>query len=132
MTEAEVERAAALCGKAGAWLILDNTYHHFTYGEGRRHHCAAAPHVINIFSFSKASPASGVAVVAGAAVCSLHFQSMCPHILGGSCDTGTVPSHPLPMAASESGSRRLSRAAEQLARVCSRGAVMRAFCRRLA
>ncbi|KAI3437662.1 hypothetical protein D9Q98_000112 [Chlorella vulgaris] len=54
MTEAEVERAAALCGEAGTWLVLDNTYYHFTYGEGRRHHCAAGPHVINIFSFSKA------------------------------------------------------------------------------
>jgi hypothetical protein len=124
MTPEEVEKAAALCGAAGAWLVLDNTcepcqHHacwscrhaavpsccfgcfdaqpslsgraqkpasaplvqqscampatkslpclctppptpgplaadeHFVYGEGRRHHCVAAPHVINIFSFSK-------------------------------------------------------------------------------
>lgn len=59
MTQEEVERAAALCGAAGAWLVLDNTYEHFTFGQDgdgapRQHHCVAAPHVVNIFSFSKA------------------------------------------------------------------------------
>ncbi|KAL4428806.1 hypothetical protein ABPG77_005244 [Micractinium sp. CCAP 211/92] len=59
MTQEEVERAAALCGAAGAWLVLDNTYEHFTFGHDgdgapRRHRCVAAPHVVNIFSFSKA------------------------------------------------------------------------------
>jgi aspartate/methionine/tyrosine aminotransferase len=54
MKPEEVERAAALCAEAGAWLVLDNTYEHFVFGEGR-HHCAAGPHVIHIFSFSKAS-----------------------------------------------------------------------------
>lgn len=53
MKPEEVERAAALCAEAGAWLVLDNTYEHFVFGEGR-HHCAAGPHVIHIFSFSKA------------------------------------------------------------------------------
>ena len=48
----EVERAATLCAAAGAWLVLDNTYEHFVYG-GRQHHCVGAPHVINLFSFSK-------------------------------------------------------------------------------
>jgi hypothetical protein len=44
-------------------------YEHFVYGEGQ-HHCVAAPHVINIFSFSKAGRSSRAPVahaIAGAA-----------------------------------------------------------------
>lgn len=36
-----------------AWQLLDNTYEDFVY-DGRHHHAVDAPHVINIFSFSKA------------------------------------------------------------------------------
>ncbi|EFN55891.1 hypothetical protein CHLNCDRAFT_94487 [Chlorella variabilis] len=56
MSAEEVERAAELCAAAGAWLVLDNTYEalHFVYGEGRRHHCVAAPHVINLSSKTQA------------------------------------------------------------------------------
>jgi aromatic aminotransferase len=53
LTRHEVERAQALCEQAKAWLVLDNTYEHFVYGD-ERHTCIAAPNVINIFSFSKA------------------------------------------------------------------------------
>jgi katanin p60 ATPase-containing subunit A1 len=35
-------------------LVLDNTYEYFVYDAGRPFHCVEAPHVINIFSFSKA------------------------------------------------------------------------------
>ncbi|GAB4819316.1 hypothetical protein N2152v2_006362 [Parachlorella kessleri] len=54
LSTAELERASELCRRAGAWLLLDNTYEHFVYN-GRQHHCIAAPHVLNLFSFSKAS-----------------------------------------------------------------------------
>lgn len=59
MEPAEVERAAALCGAAGAWLVLDNTYEHFVYGAGRRHACVAAPHVINLFRRGRGWPLLG-------------------------------------------------------------------------
>lgn len=48
----EIERASQMCAAAGAWLVLDNTYENFVY-DGREHFCLSAPHVINIFSFSK-------------------------------------------------------------------------------
>ena len=53
LTKGELQRASAICGAAGAWLVVDNTYEHFTY-EGESHHCVNGPHVINLFSFSKA------------------------------------------------------------------------------
>lgn len=53
MTQQEVQRAAEICGAAGAWLILDNTYEDFVY-DGRQHHTATGDHVIHVFSFSKA------------------------------------------------------------------------------
>ena len=37
----------------GAWLVLDNTYEHFVYGDSK-HHTIGADNVINLFSFSKA------------------------------------------------------------------------------
>ncbi|KAJ9522315.1 hypothetical protein QJQ45_008209 [Haematococcus lacustris] len=49
----EVQEAAALCSAAGCWLVLDNTYEDFCY-DGLQHTCASGPHIINIFSFSKA------------------------------------------------------------------------------
>jgi aspartate/methionine/tyrosine aminotransferase len=39
----ELDRAAALTGAAGAWLVIDNTYGQFVY-EGRQHYCPAGPH----------------------------------------------------------------------------------------
>ncbi|CAL5223689.1 g6241 [Coccomyxa viridis] len=48
-----LERAAQLTARAGAWLVMDNTYEHFVY-EGLQHHCISAPHIIHLFSFSKA------------------------------------------------------------------------------
>ncbi len=47
-----LERAAQLTARAGAWLVMDNTYEHFVY-EGLQHHCISAPHIIHLFSFSK-------------------------------------------------------------------------------
>ena len=52
LSKAELQRASDLCEKAGAWLVMDNTYEHFTY-EGREHICVSGSHVINIFSMSK-------------------------------------------------------------------------------
>lgn len=53
LTKTELERAAALTEAAGCWLVMDNTYEHFTYG-GVEHACVSGRNVINIFSFSKA------------------------------------------------------------------------------
>mmetsp|Transcript_71576 Transcript_71576/g.226056 ORF Transcript_71576/g.226056 Transcript_71576/m.226056 type:complete len:317 (+) Transcript_71576:37-987(+) len=53
MGRRELERARDLCAAAGTWLVMDNTYEHFTY-DGREHVCVSGPHVINVFSFSKA------------------------------------------------------------------------------
>lgn len=52
LSREELERASSICAAAGAWLIVDNTYEHFTYG-GARHECVHGPHIINVFSFSK-------------------------------------------------------------------------------
>ena len=52
MSKVELQRAHKLCEQAGAWLVVDNTYEHFTY-DGREHTCVSGPHVINIFSMSK-------------------------------------------------------------------------------
>lgn len=53
LTREELDRAVDLCAKAGSWLVLDNTYENFVY-DGRQHYTPAGPHVIHIFSFSKA------------------------------------------------------------------------------
>jgi aspartate/methionine/tyrosine aminotransferase len=58
LTAAEVRRAAALCAAAGAWLLLDNTYEDFCF-DGRQHACAAGPHILHLFSFSKAYGMAG-------------------------------------------------------------------------
>lgn len=52
LSREELQRASAICAAAGAWLVVDNTYEHFTYG-GAQHECVHGPHIINIFSFSK-------------------------------------------------------------------------------
>ncbi|MCO5611213.1 hypothetical protein L7F22_065464 [Adiantum nelumboides] len=48
-----LERISALCSKAGAWLLVDNTYEYFMF-DGLRHSCIEGDHIVNIFSFSKA------------------------------------------------------------------------------
>ena len=53
LSKAEIERAAALTEATGCWLVMDNTYEHFTY-DGVEHACVSGRNVINIFSFSKA------------------------------------------------------------------------------
>lgn len=56
MERGELEEASRMCSRADAWLVVDNTYEHFTY-DGATHHCVSGPHVINLFSFSKVSTA---------------------------------------------------------------------------
>jgi aspartate/methionine/tyrosine aminotransferase len=49
----ELDRAAEATRRAGAWLVVDNTYADFTY-DGREHYCPAGGHVVHVFSMSKA------------------------------------------------------------------------------
>jgi aromatic aminotransferase len=53
MSEDELHRAQAMTEAQGCWLVIDNTYEHFTYN-GTEHACINGSNVINIFSFSKA------------------------------------------------------------------------------
>lgn len=53
LSREELDRAVELCAKAGCWLVIDNTYEDFVYG-GRQHYAPQGPHIIHIFSFSKA------------------------------------------------------------------------------
>ena len=48
-----LRRISELCKNAGCWLVVDNTYEYFMY-DGLKHTCVEAPHIINVFSFSKA------------------------------------------------------------------------------
>jgi len=52
--KATLEEASALCAEYGAWLVLDNCYEHFAYPDQEPHACIEAPHIVNLFSFSKA------------------------------------------------------------------------------
>jgi aspartate/methionine/tyrosine aminotransferase len=51
-----LQEARAVCEQAHCWLVVDNTYEHFTYGsaESYAHSCVEGPNVVNVFSFSKA------------------------------------------------------------------------------
>eukprot|EP00933_Yihiella_yeosuensis_P025323 TRINITY_DN19671_c0_g1_i1.p1 TRINITY_DN19671_c0_g1~~TRINITY_DN19671_c0_g1_i1.p1 ORF type:complete len:465 (-),score=65.34 TRINITY_DN19671_c0_g1_i1:108-1502(-) len=51
-----LDRLSAACAKHDAWLVVDNTYEHFTYEQDGfpSHVCASGDHVVNVFSFSKA------------------------------------------------------------------------------
>lgn len=46
--------ASELCAAHGAWLVMDNTYEHFAYPNEEAHACIEGPHILNLFSFSKA------------------------------------------------------------------------------
>jgi aspartate/methionine/tyrosine aminotransferase len=48
-----LRRISELCKNAGCWLVVDNTYEYFMY-DGLKHTCVEAPHIVNVFSFSKA------------------------------------------------------------------------------
>ena len=50
-----LQRLADMTAAAGAWLVCDDTYESFLYS-GKPHVAINAPHVVHIFSFSKASP----------------------------------------------------------------------------
>ena len=43
-----------LCAAYGVWLVVDNTYELFEYPAEEPHACIEGPHVLNLFSFSKA------------------------------------------------------------------------------
>lgn len=48
-----LKRISDICQRAGSWLVVDNAYEYFTYGD-LKHSCVEGTHVINLFSFSKA------------------------------------------------------------------------------
>ncbi len=51
----ELKKISELCKNYGCWLVLDNTYEYFVYGEGNEGHSTIeGEHILNIFSFSKA------------------------------------------------------------------------------
>ena len=52
LSRGELERLAEMTGRAGAWLVLDETYEDFLFS-GQEHFCPSAPHVVHLFSFSK-------------------------------------------------------------------------------
>ncbi|KAG2496482.1 hypothetical protein HYH03_005308 [Edaphochlamys debaryana] len=54
LTRPELDRLSALCAAGGAWLVLDNTYEDFVFAEGGEHYCPSGPHVVHLFSMSKA------------------------------------------------------------------------------
>lgn len=51
-----LSRLSELCSRHGAWLVVDNTYEHFSYEEEGHpaHSSVSGDHVVNVFSFSKA------------------------------------------------------------------------------
>lgn len=51
-----LERFSAACQRHQVWMVVDNTYEHFTYEEEGHapHCCVSGDHVVNVFSFSKA------------------------------------------------------------------------------
>ncbi|EFJ50455.1 aspartate aminotransferase [Volvox carteri f. nagariensis] len=53
LTRDELNEISGLCAAAGTWLVLDNTYEDFIFAPGE-HYCPAGPHVIHLFSMSKA------------------------------------------------------------------------------
>ncbi|XP_061338541.1 aromatic aminotransferase ISS1 isoform X2 [Gastrolobium bilobum] len=51
--ESLLKRISDLCKNAGSWLVVDNTYEYFMYGD-LKHSCVEGNHIVNVFSFSKA------------------------------------------------------------------------------
>eukprot|EP00931_Biecheleriopsis_adriatica_P115663 TRINITY_DN91432_c0_g1_i1.p1 TRINITY_DN91432_c0_g1~~TRINITY_DN91432_c0_g1_i1.p1 ORF type:complete len:445 (-),score=96.31 TRINITY_DN91432_c0_g1_i1:4-1218(-) len=51
-----LKRLVEVCAKHDVWLVMDNTYEHFTYEEAGHppHSCISGENVVNVFSFSKA------------------------------------------------------------------------------
>ncbi|KAL6769175.1 AST2 [Auxenochlorella protothecoides x Auxenochlorella symbiontica] len=58
LARGELERAARVCAAAGAWLVVDDTYEDFVFG-GEAHCAVAGPHVVHLFSLSKAYGLAG-------------------------------------------------------------------------
>jgi len=98
LSKEELERAAELTARAGAWLIMDNTYEHFVY-DGLRHHCISAPHIIHLFSFSKVgsilsqSPTSYAHLQDGTPTGILCQSCCCPALLAECCSSGAPLCH---------------------------------------
>ncbi|KAK9918752.1 hypothetical protein WJX75_006606 [Coccomyxa subellipsoidea] len=53
LSREELDRLTEMTAAAGTWLVLDETYEEFMFS-GQEHHCPSGPHVIHLFSFSKA------------------------------------------------------------------------------
>jgi aromatic aminotransferase len=54
LSRERLEAISAICKKHGCWLVCDNTYEYFIYDNDEvAHSCIEAPHVVNIYSFSK-------------------------------------------------------------------------------
>ena len=58
LSKQEIERIVELTRAAGCWLLMDETYEDFVF-DGREHYSPNAPHVLHVFSFSKAAGMMG-------------------------------------------------------------------------
>ncbi|EDQ85760.1 uncharacterized protein MONBRDRAFT_38717 [Monosiga brevicollis MX1] len=55
VTDAEtLNTLSELCRQHNTYLVVDNTYEDFIWDDAAKHTCIQGPHVLNIFSFSKA------------------------------------------------------------------------------
>ncbi|KAF5832654.1 putative aspartate aminotransferase [Dunaliella salina] len=54
LSEEELRAISDICAGAKAWLILDETYENFVFSPELEHETISAPHVVHLFSFSKA------------------------------------------------------------------------------
>lgn len=75
---ATIEAFSELCAQHGVWLVLDNTYEHFSYAGEAAHSCLEAPHIINVraWSFDTCEPPCLCASAEHAAA-SLLSQPLC-------------------------------------------------------
>lgn len=53
LTKEELDAVAHITAENDAFLVVDNTYEHFTY-DGLIHYAPSGPHIVHVFSFSKA------------------------------------------------------------------------------
>lgn len=118
----ELEAISAACAEAGAWLVLDNTYEDFIFTPGVQHHCPSGPHVLHLFSMSKAYGMMGWRV---GYIAYPEFGSeglLAPGALGGAqlkvqdavCICASQPSQLLALTALEEGGDYVAGLIEQL------------------
>eukprot|EP00299_Pterocystis_sp_00344_P014797 c7351_g1_i2.p1 GENE.c7351_g1_i2~~c7351_g1_i2.p1 ORF type:complete len:409 (+),score=93.18 c7351_g1_i2:115-1227(+) len=51
--EQTLREISDVCQQHEVWLVIDNTYEYFVFDEAK-HTCIEGPHIVNLFSFSKA------------------------------------------------------------------------------